>query len=351
MATESRFPGLFVWLGVILLIASIGFPAWYYTRPTPQPTDTGPSLAELDVVCTGRVDIDGTTISLSPSQPGRVVALFVKETAVVKKGDPILKIDDAVYLGAVREAKAAVKAVDAEIEAATFRVKQHPDKITLQEKKVEAALAEVASAEKQLEQLTEKSKLTGNVTKADVDTFAAKLKSGKILADAEKLQLEQLKKIDPNLELKALTAKKETADAAVERAEKAVAECLLKAPSDGTILRLQVAVGATIAPTSPIPMILFAPSSQMIVRAEVEQSGLGRVKEGMKAAIKDDARSDSPTWTGKVRSIAGWVAQKRSILLEPGELNDVRTTEVIIELDPSKEPLRIGQRMIVRITK
>lgn len=350
MATESRSSAL-IWVGVILLIASIGGPAWYFTRPTPPPSDTGPALADLDVVCNGRVDIDGTTFSLDPALPGRVVELYAKETAVVKKGDPILKMDDATYLGAVKEAKAAVKAVEVEIETAELRVKQHPDQIVLQEKKVEAADAETAAAQKQYEQLEEKAKLTSQVTKSDLEAFAAKLKSGKLLVDTERLQLDQLKKLNPKLELKALLAKKETADAAVERAEKAVRDCVLKAPSDGTILRMQTAAGATLAPGLPVPMILFAPNSQMIVRADVEQSALGRVKEGMKASVRDDSRTDSPTWTGRVRSIAGWVAPKRSILLEPGELNDVRTTEVVIELDGSQQGLRIGQRMQIRITK
>lgn len=350
MATESRGGGL-IWVGVVLLLASIGAPAWYFTRPAPPPADPGPALADLDVVCNGRVDIDGTTISLDPAVPGRVVEVYAKETAVVKKGDPILKLDDSTYLGTVKEAKAAVKAVDVEIEAAELRVKQHPDQVALQQKKIEVADAEVAAAEKQLEQLQDKAKLTSQVTKSDVDAFAAKVKSGKLLADTERLQLDQLKKTDPGLELKALQAKKETADAAVQRAEKAVRDCVLKAPSDGTILRLQTAVGATLAPGLPAPTILFAPSSQMIVRADVEQSALGRVKEGMKATVRDDARSDSPTWTGRVRTIAGWVAPKRSILLEPGELNDVRTTEVVIELEGSQQGLRIGQRMQIRITK
>ncbi|QEL18447.1 HlyD family secretion protein [Limnoglobus roseus] len=351
MANEHRGPSVIIWLGILLLVVSIAGPTWYFTRPAPPPVSTGPALEDLDVVCNGRVDIDGSTFSLDPNVPGRVVELHVKESAVVKKGDAILKLDDSSYLGAVKEAKAAVKAVQVEIEAAQVRLKQHPDQIALQQKKIEAADAEVGAAEKQLEQMQERAKVTSQITKADVEAFAAKIKSGKLLADAERLQLEQLRKIDPELELKALQAKKEAADVTVERAEKAVLDCVLKAPSDGTILRLQTAVGATLSPGLPLPTILFAPSSQLIIRADVEQSSLGRVKEGMKAAVRDDARSDSPTWNGRVRTIAGWVAQKRSILLEPGELNDVRTTEVVIELDGSPSNLRIGQRMLIRITK
>jgi hypothetical protein len=68
----------------------------------------------------------------------------------------------------------------------------------------------------------------------------------------------------------------------------------------------------------------------------------------MPAVIKDDTRADSPAWVGRVQRIAGWVAPRRSVLLEPGELNDVRTAEVVIALDPSPHPLWIGQRVQVR---
>lgn len=350
MASESRFTSGAVWLGILLLAGAIGVPAWLLTRDKPKPTDTV-ALDDLDVVCNGRVDFDGTVISLEPMQAGRLIELMAKEGVRVKAGDPILRIDDSPYRGLVREAAAAGKAVAAEIEAANARVKQHPDQVLFQEKKLAATKAEVTALDKQLEQLREKSKLTSQVTAADVDAFAAKVQAAKLLVEADQLQLDQLKKLDIQLELKALAAKKESTDAALERAEKAVADCLLKAPIDGTILRINTGVGAALAPGLPIPTILFAPTSQVIVRAEVDQAAMGRVKEGMKATIRDDARADSPVWTGRVRTVAGWVAQKRSILLEPGEMNDVRTTEVVIDLDKSSDILRIGQRMIIRITK
>jgi multidrug resistance efflux pump len=351
MASESRLPSLSVVLGVLLLAAAIAIPAYLVMRPTPPPPDTGISLGDLDVVCNGRVDVDGTSFTLEPSQPGRVVQLFVKEGTPLAKGAKILQLDDEPYQSAVKEATTALRGIDVEIEAAEYRQQRHPDQVALQEKKLEATRAELAAGEKQLEQLREKAKLTSQVTKVDVEAFEAKLKSANILLEAEKLQLDQLRKLDTGLEIKGLKIKKEAAQIALQRAEKAVSDCVLLAPVAGVVLRLQTSVGANLAPGLPFPTILFAPNSQLIVRAEVDQSGLGRVKEGMKASVRDDSQSDSPTWTGKVRTIAGWVAQKRSILLEPGEINDVRTTEVIVELDPSKDLLRIGQRMLVRISK
>ena len=69
----------------------------------------------------------------------------------------------------------------------------------------------------------------------------------------------------------------------------------------------------------------------------------------MKATARDDVRADSPTWTGRVLRVGNWVARKRNPLLEPGEMNDVRTVECVIALDGNPEGLLVGQRMRVRI--
>ena len=45
------------------------------------------------------------------------------------------------------------------------------------------------------------------------------------------------------------------------------------------------------------------------------------------------------------------MARKRSVLLEPGEVNDVRTVECVIALEGSTDRLLVGQRMRVRIGK
>ena len=55
--------------------------------------------------------------------------------------------------------------------------------------------------------------------------------------------------------------------------------------------------------------------------------------------------------TGTVLRVGNWVARKRTVLLDPGEVNDVRTVECVIALDGSPDGLLVGQRMRVRIGK
>jgi hypothetical protein len=78
----------------------------------------------------------------------------------------------------------------------------------------------------------------------------------------------------------------------------------------------------------------------------VEQEFTGRVAVGQPALIQDDT-SGAVTWRGKVRRLSDWYSHRRSIWQEPLQLNDVRTLECIIDLDPRQPPLRIGQRLRV----
>ncbi len=348
MASGTRISGAALLAGVVLLVGSIGGTAYFLQKRTP-PSVVGPSIAELDIVCSGRVDSEGLVIGLDPALPGRVVKVLVRENTPVKKDDAIVELDDTSYRIGLKEADAAIAAVQAAIAAAESGIAQHPTRIVLQEKKVAAARAEVAAGEEQLAQLKRQLSLSGQITQADYDAAAAKLKGGALLADAEAVQLDQLRTLDVTLELKAATAKLASAQATRERAKTAIDNCTLRAPADGTILRLQTAPGATLSPGHPIPQIVFVPAGAYIVRAELEQGSLGQVKVGMPATIRDDSRAESPVWKGRVKEIAGWVAQRRLLVLEPGELNDVRTTEAIIELEPNSERLWIGQRMQVRL--
>ena len=85
------------------------------------------------------------------------------------------------------------------------------------------------------------------------------------------------------------------------------------------------------------------------MRAEAEQEYAARLREGAKASIQDDAAADEHRWSGTVERVSDWVARRRSVVFEPNQVNDVRTVEVIVRVDPGPRPLRIGQRVRVMI--
>jgi hypothetical protein len=98
--------------------------------------------------------------------------------------------------------------------------------------------------------------------------------------------------------------------------------------------------------------IEFLPTSPIIVKAEVLQEWGSYVKVGQDVVIEDDTYK-GPKWTGKVRTISQWYARTRSPIIEPFQMNDVRTLECLIEdIRPDEKNLtqpRIGQRVRAKI--
>jgi multidrug resistance efflux pump len=350
MSDRRRSPGIFTILAVLLLVGPLGFAAWYFYRQKPEekPIVRG---EDLDVVCTGRVDAPTTIISLEPSQAGRVVEVCVKEGVYVSDGAVILKLDDSLARNRLKQAEAAVKAATVDRDKAALDAERFPDQIPIHEAMVSAAGEQVTAAEKNLEAGKANSAIR-KLGDAEIAAFEASIRNLKELKKVQEFQLTVLKKMlerkQPQLLVEAAEARLLAAQAEQELAQKAVDECVITAPGPGRVLRLHASKGGVIVPGGFTPAVVFAPAGQLVVRAEVEQEFLGRIQVGQTVVMEDDSRLDSPKWNGRVKSIASWVAQKRSLILDPGEINDVRTVECVIEVE-SDAGLVIGQRMRARI--
>lgn len=349
MADRGRAPGLFILLAVVLLVGSLAVAGWFYFVPK---ADTKPTISadDLDVVCTGRVDVAQMVISLDPAMPGRVEEVYAAEGKPIKKGDKILRLDDSLAVQRCQQADAAVKAAETDLERAKAEAARFPDTVRMRRAMVAAAAAQVTAAEKNLEV----QKALAGVQKlgeAQIAALDANVQQLRELKKAEDIGLEQLEKAEKEnfaqLAVKAAEARLAAAQADQTLAAKAKADCVLTAPADGTILRLQATPGGMLA-TGFTPSIVFAPAGKLIVRAEVDQEYLTKVREKMTAEMQDESRVDPPVVKGKVKSVSKWVAQRRTLILEPGEMNDVRTLEAVIEPDDDTG-LVIGQRMRITI--
>jgi multidrug resistance efflux pump len=345
---KSIIPGPGAILAIVILALSIGGVTWWLNRPRVDPASVG--RVELDVVCLGRVDGLEPVASLEPTVAGKVMEVLVKEGQVVKAKDRLLKLDEESYRLRMEEAQEAVTAAEVEVEAARAELKFQPRRRALQEAAILAAVDRAAAA-RAVYQERKAAKGFGTITAAELIAAESEAKQLEHLVEAERGRLEELDKIDANLRVRAAEAKKAMAQTALKQAEKAVRDCLLLAPSSGVILRVQTSVGESVMPGGMQAPIVYRPDGPLVIRAELEQEFLGRVAPGMKAVIRDDVRAESPTWTGTVQRLGNWIARKRSILLDPGEMNDVRTVECVILLDGKPEGLLVGQRMRVRIGK
>lgn len=337
-------------IAVLFILAPLVAVGWWLSRPKGDAGAPLPSLAELDVVCAGRVDGLRPAAALDPAGPGKVTEVLVSEGQAVAAGAPLLKLDDGALKLRVEEAKAALAAADIEIEAASVEVKLHPQRVAAQKLAIASAQDRTATARKLLDEL-KAAKPFGTVTAADVIRAEAEVRQLERLEAVEADRLAELNALTPALRVRAAEAKKAQARVGLSQAENAVRDCVLLAPFAGVVLRVNVSAGESAMPGGLQPALLLRPDGPLIVRAELEQEFIGRVTPGMRATVTDDTRADAPARTGRVERVGMFVSRKRGMLFEPGEVNDVRTLECVVALDGPTDGLLVGQRMRVRIGK
>jgi multidrug resistance efflux pump len=353
----KRYSKQLLWFALIaLLVASAAGPAYLlsHTRSaaqTPQPPGDSPDVrpAGRGVVCYGYVDVEHGVASLSPLQSGRVAEVLVRETDEVAAGTVLLKLDDRSARLRVDEAKAALAAAETQLAQARQLPDQHRARLAQQQESIEAVGRRLSGAR---HALTRKQELfrAQQLSNEDVAAAEEQVKELEALERAAVQKLTELRATDPAIELRRAEAEVATYEARLGQAQQALEECMLKAPAAGTVLRILVSPGDVLAGQPGKATVLFCPEGPRVIRAEVEQEFAARLAVGQPAAVEDDTATGT-SWRGRVLRISDWYTQRRAVLQESQNLNDVRTVECLIALDTSSVPLRIGQRVRVAINR
>jgi multidrug resistance efflux pump len=336
-------------MGLALLCASAGGAALLVNGPRSAAHGSSEKAAAEPlprVICFGHVDVEDGVASLYPLVSGRVVDVPVKENKPVKAGAVLIRLDDTLAKLRLKEAEADLVAAREQFEQAQKLNEQQRLKVA-QQKAAIASIEQKLAAARELRNRKRELLKNMQINPSDVRVAEALVKELEAVEEAENKKLQELNLNDPNAAIRRAQADVDARESRREQAQRGVEECELKAPSDGTVLRVLTHSGEVLGPQPRQPAVLFCPKSPRIVRAEVEQEFAGRVEVGQAASIQDDT-TNSPTWRGKVIRISDWYTHRRSVLQEPFQFNDVRTLECIVALDVNQPPLRIGQR--VRVT-
>jgi multidrug resistance efflux pump len=357
-------------LRILPLLAGLalgGLGAAYYLRSNPNPLSASKSVdrplndsttavatpspavgSSEKVIGIGYADVDGGATPLSLPLPGAVSQIFIREGQRVRKGDPLIRLHDAKASAQVVRAEAAV------IEAKTklAKAKRAPAAQELEFRQQEQAIAAVksqrAAAQRHIDSLRG---LAGSETIPEEKLLTAldQWDGSTATLNVEQLKLQRMKLERPEELLQLAEAALKAAEAELGIAKQNLADHSLAAPRNGDVLRVLVSAGQ-MAGINPLnPAIWFRPDEPTIIRTEVDQAFSGRMQEGMTAEFFDDNRQKS-LGKGKVVRLAPWIAQRRTLLDEPFQRNDVRTLECTVSVETASEDIRIGQRLRVVFT-
>jgi HlyD family secretion protein len=278
--------------------------------------DENPAEEETKVTASGRIRPKDGVINISGVPGDRLLKLekVAKEGHPVKKGTLLAELESSYLRKAehelaktqLDEAKARKRAEEDyaaallnEADLAKEQVELETHDRDAQEKKIDLLAAQEKSAKDDLDRLAA-------IRASDSDEIVSKQTYEHQSVLLEKAQDElaaaraQLTKLNGSISLGArqAQAKRETADASkarvpsivqldsleknVELAEKRLEMTQIKAPADGTILKVFLSQGETIAQQ---PILQMADTSEMIVVAEIPEEQAHSVKREYQASI------------------------------------------------------------------
>jgi multidrug resistance efflux pump len=266
----------------------------------------------------------------------------------VQKGDPLFEVDDRAARQRLREAEAHRTLTKARREDARSASSRHERLLAQQEAAVEARVHVLAAARivwTRKEDLASKDLLD----KVEAQTAQEQMLQAEALLRAEREKLRELKLTQPANLAAAAEAEVSAAEAVLEQARLNLEECVVRSPRDASVLRVRTAVGQWAGVRPELPALQLCPKEERIVRLEIQQQYTGWVRVGDAASVEDDPPTGR-TWQGTVLRLSDWITRRRSRSLEPFELTDVHTLEALIRIHPEPNGVRIGQRVMVRIT-
>jgi RND family efflux transporter MFP subunit len=153
-------------------------------------------------------------------------------------------------------------------------------------------------------------------------------------------------------DLEVVETRHEKALSIINQVDSALEDMVIRAPFSGRIVKKHKEIGETVGIlTSPEYILKIADVSRVKVRAEVEESDIGKVVIGQKALIKADAYP-GVEFIGEVVKVGYSVGKKRLRSDDPRERIDTKVIETEIELKDIKkvkDKIKIGMTVEVKI--
>jgi len=254
----------------------------------------------------GEVDVEGGLVRVTAPSDGRIVEVDVEDGDEVKSGAVLAKLD-------ARQAHSAVEVADAGRAEAEARVAVLKAKLPAAQDAAKR-VGEAASAGAATGQSADESATTVAVLKAEIAAADAAVKVARAQLDAARTALGAL---------------------------------TLAAPVAGRIVRRSVQVGDVVSTAAATELFRILPDRPRIVRAELNEAYVDRIKPGMRAEIVRDT-DEGTAYPAKVLRV-GEVFGPSRLTDDPVERAGAHDVTCVLALEGGE--FRIGQRVLVRFTR
>lgn len=346
IASRDRRRRLLTWLAVAVVagVALYGVYALLFAGRT---------------VSTDNAYVGADVAPVSPLVSGPVARVLVKETDIVKTGQPLVLLDDA-------DARIAVAQAQAALGQAERKVRGYEANDAALAGQVGARDADVAKARSDLERartdLTRRQALSASGAVSGDELTNAKNRFAEAQAEvAQALAARRAAQgnreanrvliagvdVENNPEVAAARARLDAAQLALSRT-------VIRAPIDGEVSKKQVEPGQQAQ--VGVPIMSIVPTTDAFVDANFKEVQLEKVRAGQPVTLTSDLYGGSVTFHGRVRGLTGGTGSAFSLIPAQNASGNwikvVQRVPVRIDLDPkelAQHPLRVGLSMKARV--
>lgn len=300
------------WIGLLLVIVVVvGFMLFQSAAKTKKLEQEKAAATKVEspyaAIANGKVDVEGGIIQIAARRGGIVREVLVQEGDTVVAGQILARQEDDEARLAVQSAQAAV--AQAESQLAQIRV-------------------DIRTARRERDRL-QRLVATNFVAAQRIDQAEDQI----AVAQAR---------------LGSQTAAVQTARAQLEEARYNQELTIIRAPTNGRIVRRYANPGAGASTLNVSNMFDLEPDAPRIVRAEVVESDLPNLRDGQAVEITPEGDT-SKVYVGAVMRRAAVFGARKLASDDPSQRTDERVVEVVASAGDA--PLLIGQRVLVKFMK
>jgi membrane fusion protein (multidrug efflux system) len=290
---------------VVALLAGLvwGFRAWRFAHTH---------------VSTDNAQVDGHIVPVLAKVGGYVQAVNVEENQIVRRGEPVVAIDDAELRVRLDEAQADLAAAEAavgndsvagqvEAEVSASRARRQA-----LEARLESAKANRDRTAKDLERVTELAdKQIASRQQLDAAQAAARAAESEVAATEKDVAAARAAETAAGASGRVAEARLARATAALEQARLDLSYAQVPAPVSGTISKASVEVGQLVQPGQPLAAVVA--DSAVWITANLKETELADVREGQAVEVDVDAYPGCRA-SGTVESLSPATGAKFALL-------------------------------------
>lgn len=299
---------------------------------------------QSQVVAPGFVEPITKELRLGFDMNGVIEELLVKEGQEVMLGQPLAKLRQTEYIAQVEAAKARVLEAKANLDMHETGARSEERSKAIAEH--ERAKIRHAQAQRELKRRAVLIK-NGSIGKEELEQIQQdeSVKGHELVIAKNELDLinDRYRREEKEMARQAYW----TALANLKESEAMLDKTLLRAPVNGTILRIFSDPGEAYSIFAPSPVLSMGDISTLNVRVEVDERDVARIQNGQEAFVASSA-FDEKKYPGQVTRMELSMTPKKTRSGDPSEPVDRSVLEVLVTLD-DPGPFLSGMRVDVYI--